>query len=485
MVPNTAGQSKHRRHGDRRPAMAAALYFLLPILLIGLSPNALPAASTYKNATVVAPALNMRSGPGLYNPSLAVLPKGTRVLVLSYEGEWVRILFHGQSGFIMNRERYLHIDGPGAEPPQASAGAAAAARRAEDVTRKLETSKDKVAAFSKKETAVINALNDTDKALDRTRRKVARFSAELKDLEQQVKGIEGKYRELEQRADTTEKYVDGRLAALYKLSWLGKFNVLASADSMFDFFTRQRAMQDILAHDQAVMAQLTDDQAKMRTLLNQLVARQNEKQATTADLNAKIESLNAERSKREALLAEIRSKKSLQLAAIASLKASAHELDRTVDALNTPTTPPAASKRPIVEKPFASLKGLLMMPVKGKIISFFGLHRNRKLHVTSFQSGINIKADRGEPIRAVYSGKTLFSSWLKGFGNMIIIDHGDHYYTVYAHLEDLFKSKGDPVETGEVIATVGDTGSMNGTELHFEIRHHGKPMNPLGWIKKG
>ena len=105
--------------------------------------------------------------------------------------------------------------------------------------------------------------------------------------------------------------------------------------------------------------------------------------------------------------------------------------------------------------------------------------------MTNFQSGISIKADRGEPIRAVYAGQTLFSSWFRGFGNLIIIDHGDHYYTVYAHLEELFKSKGDPVETGEVIATVGDSGSLHGAGLHFEIRHHGKPINPMGWIKQG
>jgi len=487
MVPNTAEHKLRHHPGSCLPFMEAALFFLFPFLLIGLSSRPLLAANTYKHATVVAPALNMRSGPGLYNPTLAVLPQGARVLVLSYEGEWVRILFNEQSGFIMNRERYLHIDGPGADPPPTLASKAldAAARQPADVTRKLKTSKDKVAAFSKEETAVINALDDTDKTLDDTRRKVARFTAELKAVEQQIRDIERKYRKLEQRTDTTEKYAAVRLAALYKLSWLGKFNVLASADSMFDFFTRQRAMQDILVHDQAVMNQLAEDKSKMRTLLNQLVVRKNEKQTTTADLNAKIDALNAERSKREALLAEIRSKKSLQLAAIASLKASAHELDRTVDAFNSTSTPPASSNRKVVEKPFEALKGLLMMPVKGKIVSFFGPHRNRKLHVTNFQSGINIKADRGEPIRAVYSGKTLFSAWLKGFGNMIIIDHGDHYYTVYAHLEEQFKSKGDPVETGEVIATVGDTGSMDGTELHFEIRHHGKPMNPLGWIKKG
>jgi septal ring factor EnvC (AmiA/AmiB activator) len=195
--------------------------------------------------------------------------------------------------------------------------------------------------------------------------------------------------------------------------------------------------------------------------------------------------MNAEQGRREALLSEIREKKSLQLAAIDSLKTSARALDQTVESFKT--EPPAVSlpQSMVAEKPFAALKGLLMMPVKGKIVSFFGHYKDSKLKVSHFQSGINIKADRGEPIRAVYSGQTLFSSWFKGFGNMLIIDHGDHYYSVYAHLEEQFKSKGDPVEAGEVIATVGDTGSMTGAGLHFEIRHHGKPMNPLGWIKKG
>jgi len=68
---------------------------------------------------------------------------------------------------------------------------------------------------------------------------------------------------------------------------------------------------------------------------------------------------------------------------------------------------------------------------------------------------------------------------------MIIIDHGRNFHTVYAHVEDIFKAKGDTVETGEVIATVGDTGSISGPQLHFEVRHHGKPLNPLIWLNVG
>jgi septal ring factor EnvC (AmiA/AmiB activator) len=292
-------------------------------------------------------------------------------------------------------------------------------------------------------------------------------------------------RKVEKHAQANESYVAARLAALYKLSWLGKFHVLASADSMFDFFADKRALEQILARDEKVLAALARDKEQMQVLLQKRVVQKNDKQATAADLSARIEAMNSEQARREALLKEIRSKKSLQMAAIESLKASASALDRTVASFAKSAAEAPEPPMVVAEKPFASLKGLLMMPVKGKIISFYGRYKDRRFNVTQFQSGIYIQADRGEPIRAVYSGETLFSSWFKGFGNMVIIDHGDHYYTVYAHLEEQFKSKGDPVEAGEVIATVGDTGSLAGAGLHFEVRHHGKPMNPLKWIKKG
>jgi septal ring factor EnvC (AmiA/AmiB activator) len=101
-----------------------------------------------------------------------------------------------------------------------------------------------------------------------------------------------------------------------------------------------------------------------------------------------------------------------------------------------------------------------------------------------FKNGIDIQAPLGAPIRAVKGGTTLFAGWFKGYGNMVILDHGDNYCTVYTHAQELFKTKGDAVKPGEVIGTVGDTCSLDGPKLHFEIRHHGKPVDPLKWIEK-
>ena len=189
------------------------------------------------------------------------------------------------------------------------------------------------------------------------------------------------------------------------------------------------------------------------------------------------------KNKRTALLKKIRSEKSLELATIESLKHSAKALNEKIGRLQDDSVLLNEEEGSQVDI-FTEVKGLLMMPVKGKIIHFYGTYTDTRFNLVNFRSGISIKADRGEPVHAVFKGTTLYASWFKGYGNMIIIDHGDHYYTVYAHAEELFKKKGDPVGAGEVIATVGDSGSVEGPGLHFEVRYHGKPVDPMHWIRK-
>jgi septal ring factor EnvC (AmiA/AmiB activator) len=128
---------------------------------------------------------------------------------------------------------------------------------------------------------------------------------------------------------------------------------------------------------------------------------------------------------------------------------------------------------------------LLIFPVKGKIANLYGSYRHPRLNVPAFRNGIDIAAERGEPVKAVHAGAILYSSWFKGYGNVVIIDHGDHFYSVYAHLEDVFKSVDNHVEAGDVIATVGDSGAMGAAGLYFELRHHDRPLDPLEWLKRG
>jgi murein DD-endopeptidase MepM/ murein hydrolase activator NlpD len=253
---------------------------------------------------------------------------------------------------------------------------------------------------------------------------------------------------------------------------------------MHDMIQRKTNLERILSYDESVLENMLQNENALKENLKKLNAQRLEKQTLAIELKNQIGIVSEEKIKRSTLLNEIHNQKSLQLAAIESLKKTANALDRTINSLKRGSnlTQPADT---LSTKRFISLKGLLNMPVKGRIVSSFGPYNDAKFKVTNFRSGIDIKAERGEPVYAVCVGSVLFSSWFKGYGNMIILDHGDNYYTVYANVEETFKKKGDRVETGEVIATVGDTGSMIGPKLYFEVRHHGKPIDPKQWIKTG
>jgi septal ring factor EnvC (AmiA/AmiB activator) len=219
-------------------------------------------------------------------------------------------------------------------------------------------------------------------------------------------------------------------------------------------------------------------------MLTSLEAHKVLKSARAAEYQKQTGLMSQERSTRTRLLEDIRKQRALELAAIDALTQAAGELEHKIKFLATEKTEVGPDKN-ASQFSFSAHKGLLIMPVNGKIINLFGPYKNPKYNINNFRSGIDIKAEHGEPIRSVFKGKVIYSNWFKGYGNMIIIDHGNSYYTVYAHMEETFKSKGDPVDAGEVIATVGDTGSMTGAKLYFEVRHHGKPVNPLKWLKKG
>jgi len=437
---------------------------------------------------VVVNNLNFRHEPGIKSPPLASIKKGTKVRIIEHHDGWLKIVYKGRVGYIRNLKNYVRIISAGNRGKKRTKGDYTGdfenyENEAERIHRKIEEETAEVLESKRKEASIVSSLNDIDLAIDKARKNASSLKNELSALEEETAKTQITLKDLKKRIKTSEDYASERLVALYKLNWLGRIYVLASAQSMYDLFQRKKAMEQILAYDENIWHSLLDSKVRLQKLLNQLETQKTEKLSVQTALKKQISIRSHERSKRSKLLDDIRKKRSLKLATIESLKEAAADLDQTVKSLNSESGP-TASKRDISSKNFSSLKGLLNMPVKGKIISFFGPHKNNEFKTVNFQSGIEIKADKGEPIRAVYNGQVLYASWFKGYGNLIIIDHKNNYYTLYAHAQDLFASKGDTVEMGEVVATVGDSGSMIGPILHFEVRHHGKPLDPLKWIKK-
>lgn len=182
--------------------------------------------------------------------------------------------------------------------------------------------------------------------------------------------------------------------------------------------------------------------------------------------------------KRQTMIASLDKQLKSQGGVLGKLQGDADELQSLINSIEEIFT---ESPEPIFErKPFAKLKGKLAWPVKGEVKKLFG--RQKQLSELRWQ-GILIEASTGHHVRAISRGRVAFADWLRGLGNIIIIDHGHSYLSLYGHNEALFKSAGEWVEAGDIISSIGSSGGQKKSALYFEIRKKGKPQNPARWCK--
>ncbi|WP_022665326.1 peptidoglycan DD-metalloendopeptidase family protein [Desulfospira joergensenii] len=445
--------------------------------------------------------LNLRQKPNRRALVLLVMKKGDQVDVVGKQGGdggWLVVIFRGEKGYIRNRPKYIRLtpvtrpkkdpvpESPEAAPETESAGLEPEAavpgkirEEKEAVVSRIATEEEKVDAISQEEMEIIEGLDQIDRALNRSRINADQLSAEIRNLAEQMTQTADSLERLTGQLEQSRAYAGQRLNALYRLGMIGRFDMTDISGSLFDFFVKQNAMKRMVRSD----FQILEDQTRTLAALEKAredMARQTEAKAKKEkDLRLQIRIKEKETEKKQAILGEIRRKKQLSLAALASLKESARALDEKMAGFLSTEMARMASAA------FPDQKGRLPIPAKGEIISRFGPSKTGDYKAFTFQKGIDIRVERGEPVRSVFRGEVMFAEWLKGYGNLLIINHGDNYYTLYAHVEEVFKKRGERVDAGEVIATAGDTGSIKGLCLHFEIRHHGKPVNPMKWLRKG
>ena len=447
--------------------------------------------------TVVSDRLHVRLKPDKESRSVLILKKGA---VFSVKGSsvagWLEIEKNGIRGFVRNRASYVRVSDQGSGKPgkktQIRKDIADPTGEKQKIERKIRQREQEVQTFSRKEKVVMGDLDSIDRELSRSKMKVAAIKKDLARIERESLENTREKEKLQEAVRKNEKHVARRLVALYKLGHVGKMNVLASAETMYGMINRQRALAHILKEDERILTVHAENLERLHGIEVRLAESRQKTEQLKKDVVIQVSAIENSRKRRSVLLSEIRNKKSAGLAALTSLKESARILDQTIRDLERDRLPrkkqewkPDRIEDPMVETAFTARKGRLPMPVKGRVVKFFGKSRDNELRIETFQSGIQVKADRGEPVQAVGDGQVLYSDWLKGYGNLIIIDHGHGYYSLYGHTEEVFKRKGEQVEAREVIATVGDTGSLSGPLLHFEIRHRGQPLDPMAWLAKG
>ncbi len=416
--------------------------------------------------------LNIRSAASQESDVVSVLKKGDTVDVLEKEagiGGWLKIQSGKDIGYIRNRPQYIRLIDLLPEKKVEK----------QQIQARIKSQEKMVETFSQKEVEIIEGLNEIDFALNKARQKLSALSAEIVTLEDRIARMDQDKKALAEEIVKNREYAGQRLRALYKMNMIGRLDAAGLPDSIFDFFLQQNAMKRILHADFQVLEKQHRDLAAFETLEADLNREIQARTALEIQVKDQMRIDQTETRKKEMILQQIRKQKKLSLAAVEALRDAEIALDRRMSHIQE------RGSSDLKGTSFSDYKGRLMIPVKGEVISEYGPAMTGDYKSYTFQKGIDIRVERGEPVKSVFKGKIMFAQWLKGYGNLVIVDHGDHYYTLYAHVEEIFKQEGERVETGEVIATAGDTGSIKGLCLHFELRHHGKPVNPMTWLRKG
>ena len=353
-----------------------------------------------------------------------------------------------------------------------------------DIDEKIKIKKKKLTQAEQKELSTINQLNVIDKKISQNRKELTYLNRKLKNLKKEMLSTNSQLNQINQDIAQRKELFNKRLIALYKYERSGGIlRTIFSSHSYLDLSQRTKFIGMILNHDIQIIHQFIEQVSLTKEKKTTLQENQKSLKKVKARILKKKSQINKQKKKKSALLKKVRSEKQTYQIAVRELEKSSLELQSLIDRLKKELTTRKGDFIPEDGKGFAMLKGKLLFPVSGKIISRYGNQIDPKLNTVTFQKGIEISTKRGKEIKAIYEGKVIYADWFKGYGNIIIIDHGGSYYSLSAHLSEIYKSVGDRVEAGEVIALSGDTGSLKGPCLYFELRHHGKPLNPLHWLR--
>ncbi len=337
-----------------------------------------------------------------------------------------------------------------------------------DIKKEINLTKKKEKAVRGKESSILGNLHLLEVELYQKEKELKQMEAQLAQAQERLRLTKHQIVMLSKVMERTKEELFSRLIALYKMERVPTEGLLLTSQSYPDLLRLDKYLRVIIDYDARLVETYRHQVVLKERYQEELIQDQFQWQRNISEIEKKKKEMTKISEEKRALLKSIQNQKVVYQKVILELEERAKELQTLVDKLEREKSLLAYAK-PKNE----ILKGKLTPPVQGKVISLF---REKG------QNGIEIKAPIGAEVRAILSGKVLYADWFKGFGNLVIIDHGDHTFTVSGYCSELLKKPGDAVVQGETIALVGSAGSLKGPCLYFEIRHHGKPQDPIEWL---
>lgn len=345
----------------------------------------------------------------------------------------------------------------------------------EKLEKEIRSQVKALSKIGEKKYSILKKQRILDDQLKSKARELKIYNWNLNLTKKKIKNLMKSINNNMDKIDLHRKAMANRLRMIYKEGHMYPIKIAFSSSNFTDLLTRFRFMERLVDFDSKLFYDYDQLNIKLIKEKDDLLESKTKLLAYKKSASNKKNQIKNEKNKKEKFLGRlVREKKSKERLKV--------ELVRSSKRLNSLIL--KLEKKKILGKglDIVDKKGRLVFPVKGKILNKFGRKRDKKFDTFIVYNGINIRSPKGSAVRAVFEGNVLYTGTLEGYGNIIIVGHGKEYHSLYGHLDEIITKTEKTVRMGQIIGKSGDTGSILGESLYFEIRYKGNPIEPTAWF---
>lgn len=345
------------------------------------------------------------------------------------------------------------------------------------IQEQLREQKKKLSETLLRETSVLDELETVNRKLSKSDADLEKYRKIMMHTESEIEAVNRDIRKTREHLERQKKWLSRKLRIMQRYGYAGDMVMLLIGAEDISQMMRvwkylehlTRREHDILSAYRKNLSALDEKSEKLRNLKAEL-------ERNTAKVMAKERDMEEKKREKELLLSSVQSEKNTRRKMISELNEAA---ERLLDIIRE-----SARTDDYAATGFGRLKGRLSWPSDGHVAIPYGSQKDPQFNTPVFRNGIHIRTDAAADARSVYSGKVIFAEWFKGFGQLVIVNHGSGYHTLYGNLSEIFSRVGDIIKDRQIIGKVGTSGTLNAPGLYFEIRYKGKPLDPLQWLKR-
>lgn len=352
-------------------------------------------------------------------------------------------------------------------------------KRLQEISGQIENLKLRIKRDERKKNSILAQLDKISLNKSLLKKEISLYDIQLKKANAELSALDRKIPMLKAQLNREKDSVAKILTTLYKYGRINFIDFIVEADDMGSFLQGNKHLVLLAQHQDQIVTDYLQTLNELRSAEKKLGEKKQEISKFIEIAQQKKQDLEAEEHKNRELIRQIEQNKTIHQKTMDELEDRAGQLQNLMKKILNNKIPSTINLIPLYEK-----KGSLPWPIAGRVVTRFGLQRHPRFNTTTMNNGVEISPQKSVVVKCIHPGTVAYTDYFQGYGNLIIIDHGMSYYTLYGHCSDFFVKKGDPVQVDQSIAIVGDYSSLKGTTLYFEIRYKTKPLNPLQWLKR-